>query len=253
MNTNFIIQNAKRESTKKDKGGYIILDWNSKSTPDFKVSSLGVYNENYTIHPGKNYYYVPHKNINLISLSFTPKEQKFTNSITFINFDLIDNLTMDYAFGSGCIYNFIDCKKITTNTPYIIAPQSNVRILCNNDAIINLYKEHSSYSPQYTTDTCLEALNCDLSKTTIILLYNTKYTDIYIGDCITTAKSISIDDTTSKTGIKRVHIDKYDKDNIKLNMDEWACKNIIIIDDSTKKKYKPIYDTNKTYFAEIVL
>lgn len=43
MNTNLIIQNAIRESTKQEKGGYIILDWNSKNTPYFKVGNPEVW------------------------------------------------------------------------------------------------------------------------------------------------------------------------------------------------------------------
>lgn len=246
MNTNFIIQNVLRKITKQDNGGYIIVELGNES-PKYTFSIRDVQNSgclDFILYPGINYIYVPCKQIQFTYAGTAYK------SLTYINFDLVDNI----SYAPNTIVSFINCKKLTSYIPYVVDPHC-YPIICNNNALINLYKEHCAdpNNMQVTTDICLESNNFTLDKTKQILLYNTKYTDIYIGDCITSSRNIATYDSSVNNDIKNIHIDKFDKDNIKLNLSQEACDRVIIIDDSTRKKYKPIYNTNKTQFAEIVL
>lgn len=246
MNTNLIIQNVLRKITKQDNGGYIIVELGNKSpkypfTVPSSPNTSDSFNFTYKLYPGINYIYVPYKQI-----QFAQADEAY-KSLTYINFDLVDNIW----YAPNTIVSFINCKKL--NIPYIVDPHCRP-IICNNNALINLYKEKCAdpNNVQATTDICLESNNFTLDKTKQILLYNTKYTDIYIGDCITSSRTIATYDGSVNNDIKNIHIDKFDKDNIKLYVSQEACDRVIIIDDSTRKKYKPIYSTDKTYFTEIV-
>lgn len=245
MNTNFIIQNVLRKITKQDNGGYIIVELGNES-PEYSLRIRNVNSgcHDFILYPGINYIYVPCKQIQFAYAGTACK------SVTYINFDLVDNI----SYAPNTIVSFINCKKLTSQYPYVVDPYCHP-IICNNNALINLYKEHCAdpNNVQATTDICLESNNFTLDKTKQIYLYNTKYTDIYIGDCITSSRNIATYDSSVNNDIKNIHIDKFDKDNIKLNLSQEACDRVIIIDDSTRKKYKPIYNTNKTQFAEIVL
>lgn len=245
MNTNFIIQNVLRKIAKQDNGRYIIVELGNES-PKYSFPIQSAKNSDYfyqecILYPGINYIYVLCKQIQFAQ----PNEA--CKSLTYINFDLVDNIN----YAPNTIVSFINCKKLTSGAPYI-DPHCRP-IICNNNALINLYKEKCAdpTNIQATTDICLESNNFTLDKTKQILLYNTKYTDIYIGDCITSSRTIATYDSSVNNDIKNIHIDKFDKDNIKLNVSQEACDRVIIIDDSTRKKYKP-YSTDKTYFAEIV-